>query len=135
MPDQRKSLALLLKRLADLVEQSSARDVDSLLLGDSALHIIVPNQNDKRAWSSSKRSGTATPSVKISEKLSGLATREAGRELLDKELPTKTSLEGFARFLDLPVHRTDRIESLRDRIIEFAIGSRLRSEAVQGRKM
>lgn len=135
MPDHRKSLALLLRRLADLVEQSSARDVDSLMRGDRELHIIVPNQNDKTTGISSRRSGTATPSVEISERLNGLATREAGRELLDKELPTKTSLERFARYLDLPVHRTDTIESLKDKIIESAIGSRLRSEAVQGRKM
>ena len=135
MPDHRKSLALLLRRLADLVEQSSARDVDSLMRGDRELNITVPNQNDKTTGISSRISGTASPSVEISERLSGLATREAGRGVLDKELPTKTSLEKFARYLDLPVHRTDTIESLRNKIIESAIGSRLRSEAVQGRKM
>ncbi len=135
MPDHRKSLSLLLKRLADLVEQSSAREVDSLLRGDRELHINFPNQNNKTTGSSSKRSGTATPFVEISERLNGLATREAGRELLDKELPIRTSLERFARFLDLPVNRADTIEFLRDKIIESAIGSRLRSEAVQGRKL
>ena len=135
MPDHRKSLALLLRDLADLVEQSSARDVDSLLRGDRELHIIIPNQNYKKTGGPSKKSGTATPFVKISERLNSLATREAGRKRLDKELPTKKSLEKFARFLDLPVHRTDTIELLRDKIIESAIGSRLRSEAVQGRKM
>lgn len=135
MPDHRKSLALLLRQLADLVEQSSTRDVNSLMRGDRELQIIAPDLNDKTTEISWRRNEVGALSIEISEKLNGLATREAGRELLDKELPTKTSLEKFARYLDLPVHRTDKIETLIDRIIESAIGSRLRSEAVQGRKM
>jgi hypothetical protein len=134
LSDRQKSLASLLRRLATLVEQSSHRDLDALVRGDKELRLIMTSDNGKpvrgarhAVWS---QEGFAT----ISARLAGLETREAGRELLDEALPTKASLERFARFLDLPLQRTNTIESLREKIIEAAIGSRLRSEAVQGRK-
>ena len=71
----------------------------------------------------------------IVEKLDSLTAREMGRDLLVSVFPTKTSLEKFARFLDLPVNRTDSLDNLLDKIVESEIGARLRSSAVQGKQV
>jgi len=68
----------------------------------------------------------------IAAKLQTLRPREAGERLLQDEAPNRPALEALARFLQLPVQRDDTIERLRAKIIENTIGSRLRSEAIQG---
>jgi len=68
----------------------------------------------------------------IAARLQTLRTREAGEVLLKDEALNRRSLEALARFLQLPVQRDDTIERLRAKIIENTIGSRLRSEAIQG---
>jgi hypothetical protein len=134
LADQRKMLASLLRRLAAVVEQSSSRELDALLRGERELRVVVGSRNGRSERSLPGLGWSHKEFTAIASRLSELATREAGRDLLDGALPTRASLERFARFLDLPVQRTDTIELLREKIIESAIGSRLRSEAVQGRK-
>ncbi len=68
----------------------------------------------------------------IATKLQTLPTREAGEGLLKDEAQNRRSLEALARFLQLPVQRDDTVERLRAKIVENTIGSRLRSEAIQG---
>jgi hypothetical protein len=68
----------------------------------------------------------------IAEKLHVLRSREDGERLLQDETPNRPALEALARFFQLPVQKDDTIERLRAKIIENTIGSRLRSEAIQG---
>ena len=133
-PDAVEHMSVLLKKLVDLMERSSNEEFELLLRGDGELKIQATNRQPKKTDSMRRQVHLDATLSEIADKLRSLQTREAGRELLGSEFLTRASIEKFVRFLDLPVHRTDTIEILQERTIEAEIGSRLRSDAVQGKK-
>ena len=120
--------------MADLVEIFSVDDINALLKGKGELQIIKDNPTPKATGAKQHHLMSDESYSEVTEKLRAFKTRETGMELLISTFPTKESTEKFARFLDLPVHKTDSIELLREKIVEAEIGSKLRSYAVQGRK-
>jgi len=133
MDESRRSLAKLLRRLAD--DLLSLPDADYRDLLDGRLHLAF------------SRKGTSQPRKKcrdaimadkhaladIAAELQQLSDREAGLSLVRRRCRTKTCLEQIARFLDLPVRREDTTEALQEKIIEATIGFRLRSQAIRGK--
>ena len=138
-PGDAEHIGTLLRKLADLVERSSADEIGTLLQGGGELRIDEGGSGGslggRLGGSKPRQSYFDVTFAEVAEKLHATETREAGHELLDKECPTKAATEKLARFLDLPVYRTDTIDNLREKIVETQIGSRLGTEAVQGRKM
>lgn len=57
----------------------------------------------------------------------------AGAEYLNNKLRTKANFEKFARSIDVAVMKSDKLEKIRENIIESTIGARLRSEAIQNK--
>ena len=68
----------------------------------------------------------------IVEKLTASMSRTDAAKFLDEGFGTKKALEQIARHLDVAVLKQDKVEMLRDKIIEATVGARLRSEAIQG---
>lgn len=64
--------------------------------------------------------------------LTASTTRQDAQSLLDSKYSSKKQLELIARRLDIPIIRQDKVEFLRDKIIEATVGARLRSQAIQG---
>ncbi len=129
-----KHIASLLRKLANIIEKSSQDEIDSLLKSNKELRIL---EVEKRSKTMVSRGLDVYPDVAFTSaanKLNSLETRELGMEFLRNEFQTKSLVEKFARFLDLPVLRTDTITTLHEKIVEAEIGSKLRSEAVQGKK-
>ena len=125
----------LLRNLADLVEKSTVNEINALLQGKSELRIVEIESTSHRKDSKNHQAELKFTYSEIVENLNSLTTREVGRDLLVSVFPTKTSLEKFVRFLDLPVNRTDSLDNLLDKIVESEIGARLRSSAVQGKQV
>lgn len=65
-------------------------------------------------------------------KLTAAANRSDAAKFLDDSFGTKKVLEQIARHLDVVVSKQDKVETLRDKIIEATVGARLRSAAIQG---
>lgn len=65
--------------------------------------------------------------------LNRVDSREKGFDLLSERVKTKTHLEKFAKFIDVGVQKTDKLDKIKENIIESTVGARLRSEAIQGR--
>lgn len=60
-------------------------------------------------------------------------SREQGNELLSRELKTKSEFEKFARHVEVAVMKSDKLEKIRDNIIESTVGAKLRSDAIQNK--
>ena len=125
--------AALLRRLADAIEGLSSEDIDAVVSGDAEIRVQRARSRSRRAVVKSRKTGSDQPCRELVEALRVLSDREAGVSLLRSRCPTKVSIEQLARFLDLPVTRDDTTGTLVERVVESEIGSRLRSEAVQGR--
>ncbi len=61
-------------------------------------------------------------------------SREEGLAYITNSLNNKTELEEFANYLDVPIVKQDKIEKIKDKIIESTVGAILRSNAIQGKK-
>ena len=64
--------------------------------------------------------------------ISALSSRQEAQALLDSKFSSKKVLELIARTLDIPINRQDKVEDLRDKIVEATVGARIRSQAIQG---
>lgn len=64
--------------------------------------------------------------------ITSLPSRQDAQALLDSKFSSKKALELIARKLDIPIIRQDKVEDLRDKIVEATVGARIRSQAIQG---
>ncbi|EJG0422291.1 hypothetical protein C4D12_RS22250, partial [Vibrio parahaemolyticus] len=67
--------------------------------------------------------------------LKNCESRESGINLLTENFKNKKELEYFAKKLDIMILKQDRIDVIKDKIIEATIGALLRSNAIQGKKI
>jgi hypothetical protein len=130
--ENRKTLAKLLRSLADCIENSTGAEVDDLLAGTRQLRIesggpagLQPNKPKRPEPSERNWSG-------IVETLRTLPSRDDGQKLIEQLTLTRAELQQLARIMDLPISRQDTADRLSQKIIESSIGSRLVSQAIRG---
>lgn len=127
MPSKRSELANILRRLADYVDNHPDEDLAPLFKQAATLR-----QSTERVKKSPPQK--QLPDLQaIASELQTLQTRDSGDALLRERVPNRSGLEAIARFLQLPVQRDDSVDRLRAKIVENTIGSRLRSDAIQGK--
>ena len=71
----------------------------------------------------------------ILSRLRSCASREDGHEVISESLKNKKELDQFARYLDVLVLRQDKVDQIKDKIIEATVGAKLRSIAIQGKNI
>lgn len=136
--EQKRTIAKLLRSFIDLLERSSAADLEDLASGRAHLEICGgSDSNNARAGTRPRdteklRQPYARQLGSIVEELRALGSRNAGFDLLARHELSKRDLEAMARLMDLPVVREDNADQLRRKIVEASIGARLNSEAIRG---
>jgi hypothetical protein len=131
MTNKRSELANILRRLADYIDRHPDENLAPIF--EQAAKLMPTAGSRKRNDARSHGKISPTEAEQISTELRALPAREIGDAFLQRELPNRRALETLARFLQLPVQRDDTVERLRAKIIENTIGSRLRSDAIQGK--
>lgn len=128
--NKRSELSNILRQLADYIESQPDEGLDSILKQVSSQKLAEQKPKNNKAKS---KTLIDTESLhKIADQLIELPSREAGEALLKEKVTNRVALEALARLLNLPVQRDDNVERLRAKIVENSIGSRLRSNAIQG---
>lgn len=64
--------------------------------------------------------------------LKNCTEREVGYEILNNNFKNKKELEAFAKRSDVFILKQDKVDTIKDKIIEGIIGASLRSLAIQG---
>ena len=123
------SSADILQQLATFLRSLTPEEAEDLAQGRARL--TLASRAAKRAAS------RELPSDQVPEvirELSSLNTREEGSAYLSEVAPTRSNLAQVAVAMDIPVPKSDTVAKLRERIVEAAIGYRLRSDAIRGIK-
>lgn len=128
--NKRSELANILRRLADYVDRHSDEELAPIFKRAATLMQTAGLKKKYHGYSKGKIG--PQDEREVAAQLQTLPSREAGEALLREKAMNRNSLEALARFLQLPVQRDDTMERLRAKIIENTIGSRLRSDAIQG---
>jgi hypothetical protein len=89
-------------------------------------HILRFVANDK----TQEKTSSPTVIVDLVERLNMCKDRDEARRIL-LEVTNKESLSSLARSQKIHVAKHDRREDIENKIIEFVIGGKLRSEAIQ----
>ncbi len=117
-----------LRRLSFLIAGLSSDELNKLADDSYALELKITkkrNRDDTHEF-------FEVDVTSIISKLSTFASREAAQDFLSAGYSSRKALEPIARALDIPIVKQDKVEQLRDKIIEATVGARIRSIAIQG---
>lgn len=129
MLKERYDMVFALRRLAEAM--TSLSDEDLLKLTDENFSVEV--KISRRRGKASVETADSKDSIKLlSEKLLSTQDRSEAFAFLNSNFKTRKNLENVARLFDVSVLKTDKFETLAEKIVEATVGARKRSEAIQG---
>ncbi len=129
-----ESKPILIKFLEDLTAQIDKLSESDLLKIKAETHEITIQTKKKKSTLSNKNLLTDEKIRFILKELQEHGTREDGLVFLSSNSLNKKELDQLAKSLDILVLRQDKVEQIKDKIIEATIGAVLRSNAIQGKK-
>lgn len=123
------SLLTVFRRVSEALDAMSNEELQRL---SDPLYTLEIRAVRKRSKEESNTALDQEAAAEVIAALTGQASRQDAQALLDAQFPSKKALEVIARRLDIPIIRHDRVEDLRDKIVEATVGARIRSQAIQG---
>lgn len=129
-----ESKLIIIKLLEDLTVQIDKLSESDLLKIRSGTHEIAVQIKKRKSTLDNKEHLTDEKKHSILKELQNHGTREDGLVFLSSNSLTKKELEQLAKSLDVLILRQDKVEQIKDKIIEATIGAVLRSNAIQGKK-
>jgi len=129
MQNTKNSISKIFNILSKELQKFSDEELADISSGKAKIKIAMINNS-----STSKKSiARDIDCQKIKSDLNSFQTREEGLEYLNLQCKTKKELTALAKIIDIPVQKTDKIDQLKEKIIESTIGFRLRSAAIQNK--
>lgn len=123
------NLLIVFRRLTEALDSLSEDELKKLSDPQFSVEIKAVRRRSKDEQSLLVPDNSAEEAI---AQLAAQANRQDAQALLDERYPSKKALELIARKLDIPIIRQDKVEDLRDKIVEATVGARIRSQAIQG---
>lgn len=123
------NIITVFRRISEALDSLSADELKRL---SDPLFTVEVRAVRRRAKEESALFPTDASVEELIMEITALSTRQEAQSLLDAKCPARKSLEPIARHLDIPIVKQDKVEALRDKIIEATVGARIRSQAIQG---
>lgn len=130
MSTRTTELIKIFEKIKEAISSLSDTDYEKLLDDSFRLEINLRKKVDRGIPHKSKSSVNA---ALVLEALAGFSSRDEASLYLESTLPSKNDLEFIARELDIAVLKSDKVESLKDKIVQATVGARIRSNAIQGK--
>jgi hypothetical protein len=121
---EKGSLAKLFRLFATTIENLDQQQIDQLLAGKVKLTFTVAGKGKE------KNNIPPIDQATVLASLNGCKNREDARRVLSA-ITGRDVLAALARTLKVHVIKNDRREDIEAKIIEFVIGGKLRTEAIQ----
>jgi hypothetical protein len=121
---QKQALARVLRAIAAAIDSLDQEEVDQLIAGKGRLTVTPtdkPRKNDSIASDDSRA---------LWQKLNDCKDRNEARQVLSP-IARRDALASFAKMHKIHVTKQDRREDIENKLIEFVIGGKLRTEAIQ----
>lgn len=123
------NILTVFRRLSNALDSLSADELKRLSDPQYSVEIRAIRRRSKDETTSIS---TDTNVEDVINEITALGSRQDAQAVLDSRYSTRKSLEPIARRLDIPIAKQDKVEVLRDKIIEATVGARIRSQAIQG---
>lgn len=129
MSQLKTNALVVLRRLVEALDSLSEEQLKKM---SDPQYSIEFKAIRRRSKDESKLHFTDANAEEAITQLSMFSSRQDAQVMLDDKYPSKKVLEVIARKLDIPITRQDKIEDLRDKIVEATVGAKIRSQAIQG---
>lgn len=121
---QKTALVKSLRALASAIDNLNEEELDLLIAGRAKI-AILPMDKPKGPASTS-----TLDQAQLISRLSACSEREQARAIL-MEVTNKEELTAFAKAQKIYVAKHDRRDDIENKIVEFVVGAKLRTEAIQ----
>jgi hypothetical protein len=121
---EKNKYSKMLRVVAGLFEELNEKQIDDILSGKGRL--VYELQSNTLTEKEPKLINDFEDIIK---RLSNCEDREEAREILSS-VPNKETLTAIAKTQKIHVVKNDRREDIEDKLIEFIIGAKLRTEAI-----
>ncbi len=133
--NNKKAISNLLLSVNKLVNRLTNEELEILESGKFELLLNIPkgkySKGDKQTITTLDESSLKS----ISEQLDSAKSREEGLVIIESSLKNKNELEIFAKHIDVAIMKSDRVDKIKDNIVDATVGARLRSSAIQGKEI
>lgn len=123
---------LILEALAEQASQLTEADIQKL---EKGTHELTLSLVKKKTTLIGGAELSEAHMVELLSNLQNCESREQGHELISGALKNKKELEQFAKHLDVLVLKQDKVDQIKEKIIEATVGAILRSNAIQGKNI
>ena len=131
MKSNKNMISSLFSLFAKEMEKFSETDLIDISSGKATLKIeIVKSKPTLQTTSHHEMDLSNVKSV-----LDSFQSREEVLEYLNQNFKTKKDLTSLAKIVDAHVQKSDKIDQLKEKIIESTIGFKLRSAAIQNKSI
>ena len=127
-----RAIARFLRNLANTIENMSAEELEKLPERLRALRPLPGGLQTKHRSSTPQAKLDGTQSQRIIADLRAAPSREDGYDLLDRITPTRSELVSLARVAKVNITKADDVARIKEKLVEFVIGSRLNFLAIRG---
>jgi len=121
---QKHALAKVLRAIAGAIDGLEQDEVDQLIAGKGKLTFTPTETPRKHEYN------VSGDVVAVWQKLNDCKDRNEARQLLSS-IASRDELASFAKMQKIHVTKQDRREDIENKLIEFVIGGKLRTEAIQ----
>lgn len=124
----KKTIVKFLDELISQLELLSDADIKKLDAGEYTLGLKVVRKNEMQQLKQELNEPDYSDVLNI---LNTCDSRELGYEILKNNFTNKKELEAFAKKVNVYVMKQDKVDKIREKIIEGIVGATLRSNAIQ----
>lgn len=129
----KRAIHNLMLSITKLVNGLSDKELEILESGN--FELVLKASETKTAKASTVVSLDENSIKQIIRRLDSVKSREEGLEIVESTLNNKKELEVFARYIDVAVMKSDRIDTIKNNIVDATVGAKLRSGAIQGKEI
>ena len=133
--NNKKVINNLLTSVLELVNNLTSENLKDIESGNFELLLKVPEKNAKKQTTASPLLLDEVLMQKIDDELDTAKSRNEGLEIIESSLKKKTELVAFAKFIDVATMKSDRVDEIKNKIVDATVGARLRSGAIQGKEI
>ncbi|MBU1055243.1 MAG: hypothetical protein KKC46_15680 [Proteobacteria bacterium] len=131
MKKSKNTISKIFDILAKELEKFSEVELADISSGKATIKVdIIKNKS-----TSEKSIPSDIDYLKVKSDLNSFQSREKGLEYLNQHCKTKKELTALSKIVDIHVQKSDKIDQLKEKIIESTIGFKLRSAAIQNKSI
>lgn len=133
--ENKKLLNNIFHSLSKAIDNLSEDEILDIESGDFEINFLFSDKKSVVKKNKEKIYLDERVLSRVNKLLNEALTREEGVLILEEHLKGRAELESFAKSIDVPIMKNDKVINIKEKIVDSTVGARLRSGAILGKKI